>query len=53
MLVMGVGTAVGLLSLVGAPLWVATNRGYACDIIIKPGSYAEMPTEWQKLTFWP
>ena len=24
-------------------------EGYACDIIIKPGSYAEMPTEWQKL----
>ena len=22
--------------------------GYVCDIIIKPGSYAEMPTEWRK-----
>ena len=34
------------------PLKIKTDyRGYACDIIIKPGSYAEMPTEWQKHTF--
>merc|ERR1712082_415164 len=33
--------------------WREFNGGYACDIIIKPGSYAEMPTEWQKLAFWP
>ena len=30
-----------------------TNGGYACDVISKLGSYAEMQTEWQKLTFWP
>ena len=27
------------------------NRAYARDIIITPGSYAGMPTEWQKITF--
>ena len=30
-------------------LWTHLYGGYACDIIIKPGSYAEMPAEWQKL----
>ena len=29
------------------------NRGYACDIIIKPGSCATTLIEWQKLLSWP
>ena len=33
-------------------LFTIAYGGYACDVIIKPGRYAEMPTECQKLTFW-